>query len=539
MRRNFEELNRGPFDLLVIGGGIYGCWIAYDAALRGLRVALVEQTDWAAATSSASSKLIHGGLRYLEYGQFRLVKKTLDERRRLSRLAPHHVRPLRFILPVYSGDRVGRTRLKIGLWLYDRLAGADQPVPPHRSWSHQEMKRRFKFLSRDGLRGGFSYGDCQVDDARMTLEVVDGAIRAGAAAVNRARAAALTIADGRVVGATVEDLETGRRLDLEAKVTVNCAGPWARELIADVDPGRAPSTRLTKGVHLVLPGLPVDDAFLLSSKEDRRIVFLIPWYGRTLLGTTDTDYSGDPADVRVERSDVTYLLSVANRAIEEIGWQESDVIAGYAGLRTLPDAKGIAPSAVSREWILDQPLPGLLSTVGGKFTSARADSAKAVDRVLETLDREPVDCPTKSLPLPWAPQGRFGKWSRTTLSRGLGFGLDEATVGNLIRRYGTRIDAIFEMIADQPDLARRLVPELPFCVAEIVYAVTGEMAGSLEDVLRRRVPLMLLDRLPEPTLRALADLVGELLSWSSERRAAEVGAIMNETHRGPKVHART
>ncbi len=539
MRRNFDELNQGPFDLLVVGGGIYGCWIAYDAALRGLQVALVEQTDWAAATSSASSKLIHGGLRYLEYGHLRLVKKTLNERRRLSRLAPHHVQPLRFILPVYSGDRVGKTRLKLGLWLYDRLAGADQPVPPHRSWTSREMKRRFKFLSRDGLRGGFSYGDCQVDDARLTLELVDGAIQAGVAAVNRARAVALSMGEGRVVGATVEDLETGRRIDLQAKVTVNCTGPWARNLIAGVDPGRAPSTRLTKGVHLVLPGLPVDDAFLLSSKDDKRIVFLIPWYGRTLLGTTDTDYEGDPADVRVERSDVSYLLSVANRAIAEIGWQESDVIAGYAGLRTLPGAKGIAPSAVSREWILDQPLPGLLSTVGGKYTSARADSAQAVDRILETLGREPVDCPTESLPLPWAPQGHLSKWSRSTLSRGLGLGLDEAMIGNLMRRYGTRIDSIYAMIADQPDLARRPVPELPFCVAEIVYAVTGEMAGSLEDVLRRRVPLMLLCRLPEPTLRALADLVGELLSWSSERRSEEVGAIITGSHRSPKVHART
>ncbi len=539
MRRNFEELNRGPFDLLVVGGGIYGCWIAYDAALRGLRVALVEQSDWAAATSSASSKLIHGGLRYLEYGHFRLVKKTLDERRRLSRLAPHHVQPLRFILPVYSGDRVGKTRLKLGLWLYDRLAGSDQPVPPHRSWSGRDLKRRFKFLNPDGLRGGFSYGDCQVDDARMTLELVDGAVQAGVAAVNRARATSLLMSDGRVVGATVEDLETGRRIDLQAEVTVNCTGPWTRNLIAGVDPDRAPSTRLTKGVHLVLPGLPVDDAFLFSSKADKRIVFLIPWYGRTLLGTTDTDYHGDPADVRVERADVTYLLSVANRAIGEIGWQEADVIAAYAGLRTLPDAKGIAPSAVSREWILDQPLPGLLSTIGGKYTSARADSAVAVDRVLETLGRDSVDSPTKSLPLPWAPQGRIAKWSRTTLSRGLGLGLDEAAIGNLIRRYGTRIDAIFEIIADQPDLAHRLVPDLPFCVAEIVYAVTGEMAGSLEDVLRRRVPLLLLCRLPEPTLRALADLVGELLSWSSERRADEVGAIVAGSHRSPKVSART
>ena len=228
MKREFEKLRTGPFDLLVIGGGIYGAWIAYDAALRGLRVAIVEKEDWAAGTSSASSKLIHGGLRYLEHRHFGLVRRALDERRRLCRLAPHRMAPLRFVLPVYEGARAGRLRLKLGLWLYDRLGGKRQPVPRHESLARADFQRDYPFIEQDRLRGGFTYGDVVTDDARYTLEIVDGAIGAGVVAVNRAEAHGLLQEFGRVAGARIEDRETGKRIEVRATVPPTVPAPGVR-----------------------------------------------------------------------------------------------------------------------------------------------------------------------------------------------------------------------------------------------------------------------------------------------------------------------
>ena len=319
MEREFHRLASGPYDLLVVGGGIYGAWTAYDAALRGLHVALVEQRDWAGATSSASSKLIHGGLRYLEYGHLGLVRKTLDERRRLARLAPHRVRPLRFLFPVYRSDRVGMLRMSLGMWLYDRLAGRGQPVAPHRRLDRDEVLQ-LADLEPDRLRGGFLFGDCRTDDARYTLEIVDGAWSAGGTVVNRTRAGELLLEDGRIVGARVEDMESFETIDVRAATVVSCTGAWNLELPPGTRPARSVATRLTKGVHLVLPARESEDALVISSNDDARIVFLIPWYGRTLLGTTDTDFRGDPREVRVEREDVDYLLERANGVLRGERW---------------------------------------------------------------------------------------------------------------------------------------------------------------------------------------------------------------------------
>jgi glycerol-3-phosphate dehydrogenase len=525
MEREPGKLGGGPFDLLVVGGGIYGAWTAYDAALRGLSVALIEKNDWADATSSASSKLIHGGLRYLEHGHLGLVRKTLVERRRLARLAPHRVRPLRLLLPLYKGDRVGRARMRIGLWFYDRLAGGGQPVPPHRWLGPSEMLELVELETR-GLRGGFAFGDCRTDDARLTLEIVDGAHRAGAAVVNRVEAQRLSVTGGRVVGAVVCDRESGTTREVEARVTICCAGPWTTGLSATATGASPVATRLAKGVHLVLPALRGDDALVISSNDDGRIVFLLPWYGRTLLGTTDTDYDGDPADVRVQQDDVTYLLERAARALSRPHWTESDVIASFAGLRTLPATRDSHPSNVTREWSLEEPLDGLFVPVGGKLTSARADAAAAVDRVLRCMGRSVTTSPTENRPFPWSPPAPYDDWLAATVNRATTLGLDETTARNCAERHGARIEEVLRHVRDDPRLARRIVADAPFCRAEIVHAARVEMVRSLEDLLRRRVPLLLVTRLDETTLDEIAQLAGDRLGWGETRRKSEVRELL-------------
>ena len=527
MKRSFRQLAAGPFDLLVIGGGIYGAWAAYDAALRGLSVALIEAEDWGAGTSQASSKLIHGGLRYLEHRHFGLVRKSLDERRRLAWLGPHRVRPLRFVLPVYAGDRVGRLKLKLGLWLYDRMAGKGAEDVGYTEPLKREALKQFD-LRPEGLRGGFAFGDCQTDDARFTLEIVDGALDAGAVAVNHARAVDLLVEHGRVRGATVRDCESGATCRVRAEATLNCTGAWARRLIEPHNDGFSSSMRLTKGVHLVMPALPQEQAFLLPSNDDGRIVFLTPWYGKTLLGTTDTEFTGDPDAVRVDEGDVVYLLERARRLIPDGPWDRSDVISGFCGLRTLPDSSSRSPTQLSREWRLDQPLEGMLVAVGGKFTSARADAVVMVNRVMKMLNRELVPSTTAQLLFPWAPEGRFSYWRRTAMAQGLSLGLDEETAETLTLRFGTRIEAIFDRLRETPQLAARVVEDAPFCRAEVVHALSDEMALSLADVLRRRVPVLLISRMPEAALRDVTAMVASELQWSPRRRERELADLNAE-----------
>jgi glycerol-3-phosphate dehydrogenase len=523
VKRDFSRLAEGPFELLVIGGGIYGCWAAYDAALRGLKTAVIEKEDWASATSSASSKLIHGGLRYLERFQVGLVRKSLAERKLLTRLGPHRVHPLRFVLPIYRDTRVGRFRMRAGLWLYDLLAGSDQPVAPHRYYARDSLLALHPHLEPAGLRGGFTYGDCGTDDARMALEVVDGALDAGAVAVNRACATELLLENDRAVGARVVDVETNETVEVRADAVLNCAGPWGAELVHRSRPRAVPPVRRTKGVHLVMPALPSDDGVLIIT-HDGRVVFLIPWEGRTLLGTTDTDYNGDPDLVAVKSGDVDYLLGMANSILLDSPWGREDVIGAFAGLRTLSGGSA-SPSALSRELVVSEPIPGLVTPIGGKYTSSRTDSVRLVDRVAKKLDQSWLPRATHERPFPWAPPGDLAVWRRDTLTRGYELGLDEPTVTACQRRYGSRVEELFALVAERPELALPFVPDAPVCAGELVHAARCEMARTLEDVVRRRIPLVLVSRMQGDAPRRAAELVGAELGWKPARIAAETAEV--------------
>jgi glycerol-3-phosphate dehydrogenase len=441
------------------------------------------------------------------------------------RLAPHRVRPLRFVLPSYAGDRVGRGRLRLGLWLYDRLAGVRPELPRHDLLDAAALRRGYPFLESAGLRGGFRFGDCQMDDARFTLEIVDGALAAGAVAVNHAPAVELLTGTGRVAGAVVRDEETGSIAEVRARITACCAGPWTPALLASCPPRARIPMRLSKGVHLVLPPLPSPDALLLMAREQRRVVFVIPWHGRTLLGTTDTDYTGEPGEARVEEAEIESLLGDAARALPG-RFPASAILGSFVGVRTLVAGGARASSALSRGFSLEEPLDGLIVPVGGKFTSARADAALVVERVLARLGRRTGGAPGPTLerPFPWSPATPWETWGERALARGLALGLDRETARTCQLRYGSRIEAVYARVEREPTLARRIVPDVPACRAEIVHAAEGEMARSLEDLLRRRLPLLLLGRLPDGVIEDCARLAGRVLGWSEDRLLAELAA---------------
>ncbi|HZW26447.1 MAG TPA: glycerol-3-phosphate dehydrogenase/oxidase [Gallionella sp.] len=512
MNRSFPSLADTQFDLLVCGGGIYGAWTAYDAAQRGLKVALVEQGDWAGATSSASSKLIHGGLRYLETYDFKLVKKALAEREHLLRIAPHRVWPLRFGVPVYADSRNGMLKLEAGLTLYDMLAGFSGEQMRHRRHDHAHFAEHFPWLDEMNLKGGFTYGDAQTDDARLVLELVAGAMAHGAVCVNYAHLLEWNEEGGQVCGATVRDEIGGGTVRVRARQCVATSGQW---LAAD-DAGRT-WCRLTKGVHLVMPGLSTNEALLLTAKSDGRVFFVIPWYGRTLLGTTDTDYRGDLDHVSVENADVEYLLDAANRYLKT-AWCRKDVIGSYAGLRVMKRSDDMSPSAASRDWELKTLGNGLHCSVGGKITSAREDACSIVDEVCAALGVD-AGCTTGERDLPWKPTQ-----DDVVRSAAQRLGIDADSAMWLSRRHGRRCGQVFRLIEKSPELAQRIVHDLPLTLVDLLFCATDEMVVHLSDLLRRRMPLLILARLDDDDLRHLALLVAPVLGWNEERIAQEVVA---------------
>jgi len=393
MNRSFPSLTNKQFDLLVVGGGIYGAWTAYDAALRGLSVAILEQGDWAGATSSASSKLIHGGLRYLETYDFRLVRKALRERQMLLEAAPHRVWPLRFGVPVYADSRIGTVQLMAGLTLYDFLAGSLGSEMRHHHFDAAAFAMRFPFLDTKNLQDGFTYADAQTDDARLVLELIDGAMAAGAVCVNYCRLTDFLEADGQACGATVQDQLDGVSAEIRARQIVNATGQWT----TSSEEGKG-WCRLTKGVHVLLPAMQCEEALLLTAKSDGRVFFVIPWYGLTLIGTTDTDYKGDIDRVAVEKADEAYLLTEANHYLKT-AWTMADIIGSFAGVRVMKQDEKSSPSSASRDWELKTASNGVHYSVGGKITSAREDACHIVNAVCARLGVD-APCPTRGRKFP-------------------------------------------------------------------------------------------------------------------------------------------
>ena len=539
-RASLDALAGDPFDVLVVGGGINGAGIARDAAMRGLRTAVVERADIASGTSSRSSKLIHGGLRYLEQGHVRLVLEAVRERERLRRLAPHLVRPQEFIFPIYRGGPFGRLKLAAGLWAYDLLAGL-QNVRRHRMLGRGGVEAAEPALRRDGLSGAGQYWDCRTDDARLVLETLLAAASEGAVVVSYAEVAAFVTEGGRITGARIVDRVGGDEILVHARVVVNAAGPWV-DRVAALDAPSAPRLRLTKGVHVVVPRDRVGNraAVVLHAVADGRVMFVIPWGPQTLVGTTDTDHAGGP-DVppTVEREDVAYLLDTVNHYFPAARLAPHDVLNAFAGLRPLVAPRGramLSPSSVSREQDIFASASGLISIAGGKLTTYRLVAAAVVDRVLDALRaagdaRHFPRSRTGDVPLPGGVETPE-KIVAATLSRD-GHGIAPAVIGHLADRYGSRLDELLRLIAADGALADPIVPRLPDPRAEVVEAVEEEWALTLEDVLRRRTQVALRDESAGTTAAdEVAGLMARALGWDAEASRAAAARYVEDVESG-------
>jgi len=535
-RTALDALGSGTFDLLVVGGGINGAGIARDAVLRGMRVALVEQGDFASGTSSRSSKLIHGGLRYLEQGHVRLVREATRERERLRRLAPHLVRPMRFVFPLYKGTSLRPWMLRLGLLGYDVLAGI-RTVQRHRMLAPADVARLEPTLRQDGLRGAGEYWDCWTNDARLVLETLLSAVEAGTVALSYAEVTALDKVDGRITGARVRDRIDGGEVTVRARVVVNAAGPWVDKLRALDAPDARTRLRLTKGVHVVVPRDRIghEAAIVLRAVADRRVMFVIPWDRHTLVGTTDTDHVGGP-DVppTVDPEDVAYLLDTVNHYFPAARLAPGDVVSAFAGLRPLvapPVRRGAAPSDVSREEEIFASPAGLLTIAGGKLTTYRLIAAKVVDRVVRALRAagdERRFGPSATAERALAGGATPPEDVAARLARQNGHPLGAAVLAHLARRYGERATAVLERVANDRALAAPIVSGLPDPRAEVVTAVEDEWAMTLEDVLRRRTQVALFD--PGAGSAAAGDVAGLMaprLGWSGATSGAAAHAYVD------------
>jgi glycerol-3-phosphate dehydrogenase len=495
---NLARMAQDRFDVLVIGGGITGAGIALDAAARGFSVALAEKDDFASGTSGRSSRLVHGGLRYLEHREFGLVRESLRERGLLFRLAPHLIRPV----PMYmlAGDRRSRALYGLGLTGYDLLA-AGRNIAVHRSVTAEQVRQAIPGLG--GPRsGGYRYFECRTDDARLTIEVARAAQAFGALLANHVRAEAL-LGGARVVGAVAADQMTGQRFEIRARVTVNAAGVWADRVRNLPAAGAAGAGRLrpSKGVHLVFaPGAIRTKAALAvpAAAGDGRFVFLVPWEDRVYAGTTDTPYSGDLDRPAVEDTDRDYILATVARDFPDV--TERDVVASWAGLRPLlsqDEASVDAPTYdLSRRHVLFEDPPGLFTITGGKLTTYRAMAEDLVDRISATLGPR-GRCSTRSIPL--GLHGPAGAALRLATGEAARLGLPPGTGARLVQHYGDDWREAVRLIGQDPSLGEPAVDGLPVLNVELDLARTREMAITADDVFVRRTRLTTRDasvRLP-------------------------------------------
>ncbi|SNY74683.1 glycerol-3-phosphate dehydrogenase [Nocardia amikacinitolerans] len=520
--RALDAMASTELDVLVIGAGVVGAGAALDAVTRGLSVGLVEARDYASGTSSRSSKLVHGGLRYLKQLNFALVFEALRERSLiLETLAPHLAKPVEFVYPL---ERPGLDRAWVGagVGVYDVL-GAGRGVPQHhRHLGRRATLARFPGAKRGTVRGGVSFYEGQLDDARHTMMLARTAASHGALVASSARVVDFLREDGRIVGALVHDLESGRHIPVRAKRTVNAAGPWTDE-IQDMLGGASDfRIRTSKGVHIVVPRDRIDSETGLITETEKSLLFVIPcpWSDdHWVVGTTDTDWDHDLAHPAATRADIDYILAQVNRLLEQpIG--HDDIVGVYAGLRPLLAGASEQTSALSREHTVATPVPGLVIVAGGKYTTYRVMAKDAIDAAVADLPGRIARSCTERVPLVGAHGYRELSLSRARLADE--FGVDLATVEHLLGRYGSAVGELRELILAQPELGAPL-GNSRYLRAEIVYAVTHEGALHLDDVLTRRTRLSVETGDRGVLVAAeVARLVAPYLGWDEERIEREI-----------------
>jgi glycerol-3-phosphate dehydrogenase len=538
-RDALEAMATDELDVLVIGGGVVGAGAALDAATRGLRVGLVEARDYAAGTSSRSSKLVHGGLRYLEQLNFGLVREALRERSLiLNDLAPHLARPVPFLYPLQHRFWE-RWYVGAGVLLYDTMGGR-HGVPAHRHLTRRQARREFPSLRKDALVGAVQYYDGQVDDARHTMMLARTAAHYGALCAPSARVTGFLREGDRVVGATVRDLETGTDRQVRARQTINAAGVWTDEIQQMVGGRGQFNVRASKGVHVLVPRDRIHASTGIISRTEKSVLFIIPWGRHWIIGTTDTDWSLDLAHPAASESDIAYLLDNANRLLAT-PLTPDDVVGVYAGLRPLLAGESEATSQLSREHAVVSPVAGLVIVAGGKYTTYRVMAKDAVDAAVHALPgRVPPSC-TQRIPLVGA-DGYAAAWNRRQRIAD-DSGLHVARVEHLLNRYGTLVADLVDLVKQQPELAEPLASADSYLKVEAHYAVAAEGALHLDDILTRRTRISIdtWDR-GEKAAWEVAELVAPLLGWTDATVEREVEhylarvAAERESQRQPDDH---
>jgi len=529
MQRALSRLSSEIFDVLIIGGGATGCFTARDCALRGLSVALVEARDFASATSAHSSKLAHGGLRYLRNSEFGLVRESLRERLGLMRIAPHMVRPLPFLLPLYNAGFAERTKLRAGLTLYDllsfdrnRLEDPSQCLPGHRWVSPAAALERDPVLAGEGFEGAFEYHDAQMySPERIALECLIDADAHGAAIANYVSADRLLLKDGKVEGVTVHEVMTGAAFDIRAKTVMVAAGPWA-DLFLEQATGHRAAHKLirSKGIHLLVPQI---STAALTIEAGNGHLFALPWRGHTLLATTDTPFSGDPSSVGVSESDVEILLDGFRKHLPSAGLGVEHVKFFYAGLRPLVSDGSKDSYNVSRRSELvdhgkDEQLDGVFSALGGKWTTSRALAQTITDAVAKKLGKKARACATATTPLPGGRFDRFDEMVRGYQKTWPGI----STVRNMAHMLGARLPAALKG-ARLTDLVA--LDKSGDTLAQVRLALEEEMVLTLEDMVMRRTALGQFGPPKPSAIRKVADVMAAHLGWNDDKKAREIDSL--------------
>ena len=518
------DMQAGGLDVLVVGGGVVGTGCALDAVTRGLRVGMVEARDWASGTSSRSSKLLHGGLRYLEMLDFALVKEALKERGlHLDRLAPHLARPVPFLYPLrHRGWE--RPYVGAGIALYDVMAmvgaGRARGMPVHKHMSRRRALREAPCLKKSSLTGAIQYYDGQIDDARHVMMIARTAAAYGVLCANRVRVVRFLREGERVTGARLRDLETGRDFDVRASQVINATGVWTDDTQGMVAERGQIKVQASKGVHLVVPRDRIQSTTGLILRTEKSVLFVIPWGRHWIVGTTDTPWSHDKAHPAATARDIDYILERVNDVLRT-PLTHADVEGVYAGLRPLLSGESDATSKLSREHVVAHPAPGLVVVAGGKYTTYRVMAQDAVDEAARALDGKVPDSVTDRVPLVGA-EGFAAMWNQRHVLAAQS-GLHVARIEHLLRRQGTLITDLLALVADDPSLGEPLEGSEDYLRVEVVYAASHEGARHLDDVLARRTRLSIetWDRglaCAEPAARLMAGVLG----WDEEQVAKEV-----------------
>jgi glycerol-3-phosphate dehydrogenase len=548
--RSDAQSGPGALDLLVIGGGVTGTGIAWDAALRGLRVACLEKVDFGSGTSGRSARLIHGGLRYLAQFQLGLVYESTRERRTLLRIAPHLVKPLPFLYPLYKGGKDRRFVIRTGMWMYDGLA-LFRSIHIHRMLNRKQTLRSEPCVRPEGARGterllgAAEFYDAQVDDARLALATAQAAHRAGSRLANHVRVSGFVHdGAGQVCGVTAIDELSGEEFMVSARVVVNATGVWAEQLMGQDDPQGSGHLRPTKGIHIVVDHSCFcnSHAIVFTSPRDERMLFLVPSDHFAFIGTTETDYSGSLDEPFATSEDVEYLLEAANQAFPQAHLTRENIISTWAGVRPLIGSEdGADAYDVSREHEIFESSSGLLSVAGGKLTTFRHMAEQIVDRVVARLASQHgltgfSQCCTDDTSLDPAPLPELQALVESagpTAPPGCSGG----QVGHLISRFGSRHQAILQLAGQEPELGQRIVADLPYLWAEVDHALNEEMVLTLSDMLVRRIPLIHAVRdqglSVAPTVAAR---MARPLGWDQAQTAAQIDSYKHQVDLTRRFH---